>query len=362
MIRKSSLAWGIAAISCLSILSSCSDDDEPKIAGISFESGEQEVTESDGTPTSFHPDATEEGTGKGRVITAKLVFERALEGEVVLKYSMGGSARARSSRNELNDFEIVEKGENVEIDNNEITIAKGATEVFFSIRVYEDLLFEYLEDTPVNQDGIPYETVEITLESVASGPAKLGTQLTHTIKILEDDVVALMQWAAQDMTAEEAAVDMDLIFWHEGTMIWGSFSEGTEFEGINIPAGLPEGNYGVSYTYYSGNSEDLDFAAAFFTTAGKLNNRSYTFPDSDPLVFRGTYTKANINEYSETSLPKIIQTMVKDKINFSNFSNINIDPTSSRIAPSMTKLDPSVLKKIGERSRLNTLKGFTTKR
>src|SRR5688572_7509562 len=134
---------GVLAIGAITALNSCKDDEVP-VAGVNFELAEQEVTESDGTVTSFHPD--EANNGVGRVIKAKLVFDIPLAGDAVLEFDVDGSARQTSSATESNDFEIEAAGDNLTVDGSQVTILKGSSEASFNIRVYEDNLIEFGED------------------------------------------------------------------------------------------------------------------------------------------------------------------------------------------------------------------------
>jgi hypothetical protein len=341
----------LATVVVLSVaLLSCKDD-EPTISGISFELEEQEVTESDGTFASFHPELTDEG--RGRVIEVKLVFDHALANNAVIRFDIDGTARKVANNQELNDFEILEEGEMVTVDDDEITILKGATEAKLEILIFEDVAFEYQKDTP-------FETIILTLEAVLSGPAKLGTQLKHTLKIVEDDAVGILQWQAQDMTPADAKVDMDLIFWLNDGVVWYAANEGTGFEGTNIPAGLGEGDFGISYTYYSGESDNLNFTGVLFNTGGTLNGQKYTYQVNNPLSFGGNYKKVNLNPWTEegASAPKIAQTMVKTGINYSNISGISPFPEGGSRAnnPAPVKLDQAMLAKIASQSKLNSLK------
>jgi hypothetical protein len=355
MSKKLRLAGGIFAIIGISLLNACKDD-EPPVRTVTFELAEQEVTESDGTLASFHPDIAEDD-GEGRVIQVKLLFDRALAGNAVLRFDVDGTARQNATSSEVNDFEILEEGSSVTIDGDEITIAKGATQATFDILVFEDVMFEYDADA-LNDDDVPFETVILTLEQVVSGPIKLGAETEHTLKILEDDAVSFLQWEAQDMTPAEAAVDMDILFWVNGEIAWLSAEEGTAFEAVNIPAGIGEGDFGVSYTYYSGNSNDLYFIGVLFNTAGTLNGEKYTYQSSDPLVFEGNYTLANINPWTEEgNTPKIAQTMDKSGINYSNISQISPFDAGSRLRNKpVIKLDHMILSKVSSSSRANSLK------
>jgi hypothetical protein len=354
---KGLLKWvGSVSIIILMVqIISCKDDEIP-ITGIAFELADQEVTESDGSPESFHPEID----GDGRVIQVKLAFDRELAGDAVITFSLAGTALQEETDDELNDFEIQATGDMMSISEEEITILKGATEASFNILIFEDLSFEYDEDV-LNDDDVSFETIVITLGSVISGPVKLGEQFEHTVKILEDDAVAFLQWEAQDMEPDDAEVDMDILIWLNGAIVWGGVQPGPNFEGINVPAGLGEGEFGVSYTYYSGNSDDLNFAGILFNTAGSLNGDRYTYPDDDPLIFEGNYKLANINPWdSETGTnPLIAQTMVKSGIDYSEISEIEPFTSGSRVGDQVPfKLDPSVLKKIASQSKVNWREGL----
>lgn len=355
---KIKLLLGVLAVGAVTTLNSCKDDEVP-IAGVNFELAEQEVTESDGSITSFHPEATDDG--EGRVVGIKITFDRPLAGDAVLKFGIRGTASIEATDDELNDYEIVEESDNLTINDDELTILKGAESVEFQVRLFEDVLFEYDEDV-LNEDEVSYETIELELESVVSGPVKIGGQLEHTLKILEDDAVAFLFWEAQDMDPTAAEVDMDMIFWTNGDITWFGAREGTDFEGVNIPAGLPAGSFGISYTYYSGKSDDLDFEGVLFSTAGTLNGSRYTYPEGDAIVLPGTYMLKNINAWGETSLPKIAVTATKSGINYSNISSPTIHDTGSRLkSHGLFKLDKSMLRKVAVISRENSMKGLVRK-
>src|SRR5688572_28916637 len=133
----------VLAIASLSFLGSC-DEDEPKPADISFEFAENEVPESDGKLTSFHPEL--EDDGEGREVEVRLLLNRAPARNVVVKFDIDGTARQEATSTEVNDFEILEEGEGITVDGDEITILKGTKEASFKILVFEDYSFEYEED------------------------------------------------------------------------------------------------------------------------------------------------------------------------------------------------------------------------
>jgi hypothetical protein len=340
---KRNFVLGLMGLAGLTFLSSCGDD-EPTPSGVSFELADQSTTESDGTITSFHPDLVQDGQGK--TVQVKLVFDKALPGQTVIKYKIDGTASkinpvpASGSDFDVNDFDVAE-GTNLTLTTDELTIAKGATEAIINVTLYEDYEFEY-DKNVVNTEKVSYETIIFTMMSVVSGPAKLGTQVTHQINVTEDDAVFLLQWGTNNTTSA-GDVDMDLLFSLNNELVWGSASDGT-YEIVNFPAGFPEGQYGLSYTYYAGTSDDVDFAVGVYTTAGSVNGQRYNYGTANPLVFKASYTLKNINKWSETSPPKVVQTMTKSGINYTSFSAITVPADGgSRVGENIMKLSPDVL-------------------
>jgi hypothetical protein len=314
---------GIVALAGLMLIISCSKDDPPPKSGIRFEITELEVFESDGTIDSFHPDLFTGATG--RPVVVKILLDRAPAEAIILQYSLSGSATRINPAGpyNVNDFSITE-GLNTIVGTDKITIEKGATEATIIVTVFEDYDFE------IDDDDNLFEEVIIRLVSVVSGPAQIGEQDTFTLKIKEDDIVVILDWEALDNENSELGyrgdVDMDLLLHFDNEIIWGSVSDGNSYEAMNIPAGFPAGTYGLSYTYYSGTSDDLDVYSLMFSSGGTLNGNKYVFPIDDPLVFSGHYTLENINEWGESSPPKIVQTMVKNGINYASISNITAPP------------------------------------
>lgn len=330
---KKLLSWGLLVLAGLPFLSSCGgDDDETPSAGISFKVTEEQVTESDGTEGSIHPDLTD--LGGGRDIEVKIVFDRETADVAVIKYDVSGSAVLNNpSGNAVNDYTLVAGDGISDLDDDQLTVEKGVTEATIIVRLYEDFSFEYDET-----DGLK-ETVELELQSVVSGPVKLAEQNTsYTLNIVEDDPVILLQWTVDGSTeaADVNTVDMDLFVWQDGQVINRSdYNNATgeqelPYEGLYIPAGFPNGTYGLSYTYYSGESDDVDFVSIMF---GTLNGQTYSYDEEDDyLTFQGTYTTSNLNKYDESGVaPKIVQTMVKDGINFKDISTIEEPAEGSRV-------------------------------
>ncbi len=356
MINKFAPFVGILAVAGLAFLSSCKDDEETPVAGIQFETEEQEVTESDGTPNSFHPDYTR-FDGVGTPIEVKIILDRPAAEEIVLSYDLDGSAtdiNPPDTNDEMpvNDFSI-SAGEGISnIDGDQLTIAKGASEAIIILTIYEDGSFEFDED-------IQYETIELELDEVVSGPGKLGTDnLSHDVFVFEDDAVMLLQWKVDDSEtlANVRTVDMDLFVWQNNRVEFSSALvndsipvEDYPFELLVIPGAWESGDMGISYNYFSGSSDDVDFAMFMF---GNVNGEYYQWVEQAPHApFSATYTTDNINDYVTTEVdPQVVQTMTKAGIDFNNFSAITVPASGSRMGSNM-KISPEVSRQMLKKAR-----------
>jgi hypothetical protein len=324
----------ILAIAAIPFISSCGED-EPKPSTITFEIPDDEVNESDGTLESFHPFIVTNAVGA--VYEAKIVLSRPLAANAVVEFSVSGTASSGEG-----DFAI---------DGSTLIIEKGAQEAVIPITIYED--FEY----EVTQEGTGfnmYEDITVTLTEVISGPIKLDeTANTFTLNVLEDDFFISLLWDPQDVAGETAGdVDMDLFVWLEDQVIGASDEKTNEYEGMIIPGGFFEGPYSFSYTYYSGTSNDLDF---YSVMSGFVNGDFYEFPDS--YVTEATYNQQNVNAYALNTDPPdvaIVQTVVKDGVNFKNLSAINVPSSGSRSRTPLT-IKPEMMQKL-----IRSAKRFTS--
>lgn len=319
---KLSLIPSVMVVLGLMVMTSCKDGAKPK-SKISFAVEGEEITESDGTTASFHPLLWNGSTGRDIEIT--LLLDRPLDETAVISYTVGGTATKNSS-SQIGNFEI--KG-----NSDFITIGPGATEATITITVFENFAFD------VDAQQNPYKTVVLTLESVVSGPIELtpGTQNIYTLTIYEDDTIIFLDW--DDGTGSPGDVDMDLWLWlddpdtpeEDFTTVASSSAPGNESEAISIPAGFLNGTFGMSYTYYSGSSDNVSFSVDIVNFGGTLNGGA---PD---MNFTGSLTQANINIYDDDTDPgykgdpAIVQTMVKGGLNYTNLTPITTVSGTSRL-------------------------------
>ena len=322
------LSFALVTSSCLT---ACKESEPLPRSVVSFDysqhvTGELDIKESNGTLASFHPSLESGATGVTYEI--KLVLDRPAAETTVIRFMTAGQA-TRCTLPELGDFEIEPHG-------NLITINKGETSASIFVRVFEDFELEYLV-----LDNIAYlvEGITISLVEVVSGPGILGENKTFSVFILEDDPIVLLRWDPQDYPGSHPwDVDMDLFLWHNGEQIAASAQPGTAFEILSYPAGFPDGQYGFSYTYYSGSSDDLKFYVDI------INANLNGFPGNHS--FEATYTADNKNKYDESGIaPFLAQTMDKSVLKHINLTDITVNASGSRVAGGqiMTKASQGTL-------------------
>lgn len=322
--NKIKLSFNLFLLALITLLASCKDDEVP-VVSVSLESADQEITESDGTLASFHPDlegvledayGLSGAAGEGQIVKVKLVFDKKLEGEAVIAFSVGGTASSTnpSGDEDVNDYEILSEGENLTVEGNNLRIKKGVTEASILIKVYEDFDYEYSDETGID------ETIEITLTSIVSGPVKkLDNQLGHLITIKEDDAFLLLQWMVNgsDEAADVRSVNMDMFVWFDDAVLTGSVYTNDDFaedvspiEVVILYGGFPEGDYGVSYIYKEGTSDNVQLTSTFY---GNINGELYI---DEGVEFTETYTSANVNDWETSKTAKIVQLLTKEGVNF----------------------------------------------
>jgi hypothetical protein len=317
---RSSVAGVLILCGALLFLDSCKDDPAP-VAGISFELENEETTESDGTVKSLHPDLNK---GTGKEVKVKLLLDKAAPDNIVIQYTVGGTASKKTDTSADDLYDFIINGSNAK-DTETLIITAGSTEAIITLTVFEDYSFE------IDEDKNLFETIVLTLESIVSGSAQFGDLKTYTLKILEDDALVILQWdtTPETTTYEPGDVDMDLFAWIGSEIANGSNYKDSDPEFMVIPGGFPDATYGLSYTYYSGSSNNLKFTSFIFGRS--LNNKGYLYP-VEGLPFSGVYTQANLNKYPDLKKPtaRIAQNIVKSKTNFTA-SALNVVGNGSRV-------------------------------
>jgi len=346
------LIWMLLLIAPLTIVLSCGGDDDPP-SGVSFELVSEDVNESDGTTASF-----QSTSGGGVEKKIKIVFDRPMAENAVISYSVSGTTNKKSvtdSNGNTSGYDYYLEGTNAK-DTETLVINKGDTEAYITLTIFEDGEFEVDDE---DASGNYIETIVLTLSSVVSGPAQLGTEnLTYTLNIKEDDALFVLSWETLDSKTD---VDLDFVVKTGGEVANASASESTDGtlanggEGLIIPGGYPAGTYNMSYPYYSGSSDNVKFTVYMLNTAGTLNGKSYPYSGSSALTFSGTYKLVNVDPYTDlsgfTDVVNVEQTMVKNGINFTNISAVTVPASGSRttlpgITTSNLKLNKTQLNKL----------------
>ncbi len=288
--------FSLAVLIALLTFMSCKDDEVPP-AIISFEETSTVIAET-----------------AGQAII-EIVLDKPAPGNIVVNYTIAGSATAGEDFEAPGSFEI----------------AVGASTAELIITIIDDQVFEF--DPEIT--GVFGESVVITLSGV-TGNGKLSEtaeEITHTLIIADNEQVANsitieLSWDAGDDTAGD--VDMDLLLFlidpDDGPQLIGASQQiGTDFEGIVVGTPAPDATYGLAYRYFEGTSDNLEFKVKFIAGLGVLPDGAAT------REFTGMYTLANVNgDTSDGATVQIVQSFVKQGANYSSFSEIEIPESGSR--------------------------------
>jgi len=319
------LCLSVFAVGMLVFVSSCDKDDEPTKYALSFSDTELTAKESDLT------------------IEIEVTLDKPAPEDVTVKYKLEGSAfddiRA-GAQDEDADY-------TVEGDYEEIEIKEGETSAKIVLIPFSD---EFVEED---------ETIEISITEVGTENIDFSTTESATVTLGQEDGMAIfIDWPKAGV---DGVADMDMIVRiaeNDGTLEWNGILTGSAFRGFEanyefvfIPKtyvgelfdlGYVNTIYGLSYTYYDGTLEKLDFTSTFIEVIngepeGEAGHQS----------FEQSYTKANLNKWVGQTYPTIIaQTFVNNNGTFSDISPISVPDASSRsISTSANELVKSKVSK-----------------
>lgn len=296
-------------------LSSCSKDDdkEPEVKPqLSFAVGEMTVNEADGTAE------------------IEIVLDKAASEDIVVEYELAGTAQdaeTATDETDLPDYEIADD------EHGEVEIAKGETTGTINITLFTDFAVEDSETIEIAIVDVDSDLVEITRDD----------EIEVTLEQEQDGAFVVLEWDDElhtdvdmDLFVRVTAIGQDVA---ATSVVWGSAQESTTSpEFIFIPASFQNARFGLSYTYYAGTAEPLDFTATFIDVVDG------TFEEViDRDLYEGTYTLANINKWTSLTTTKVVQTFEIVNGEFTNFSEITESTAGSRVDTSV-KLSPSTKK------------------
>lgn len=299
------LLSSLSALALLVFVSSCKDDEPPAPAQLSFASPSATVNEADG------------------LIEVEVVLDKPAAEDFTVEYELDGDAidAATVGEDEAHDYEINED----ENDYGEIDIAKGATSGKIQIQLKSD--FD-IEDP---------ETIQISITNVDSDKIEITRDDDTEITIEQEDGLAIrLGWA-------ETSVDLDLLVRvGETTDTWLGVITGSLYghpEIAFIPNAFGDAAFGMSYTYYSGAVEPLNFTVDFIELIdGEIE------PQANWQTFTAQYTLDNINEWEDLSTTQVVQTFTRSGDNWTNFTEISVPATGSRIGTSKVPSMPIKIK------------------
>lgn len=257
----------------------------------------------------------DESQGTVGILKIPVQLDQAAPSETVLDYTVGGTAldsltghNQKVSRMYYDYF--------VDGVFGKLTIPAGATSDTIRLNIYSDFLFE--DD----------ETIEITLqESPGAGVGSIA-KMTITVDQQDGKVIALV-W---DETYKD--VDMDLFLWlgpdHDHLIdVAASVNPNPTptVELVFVPDIFTDAAFGLSYVYYSGTVEPMNFEAQFADFKDGVLE-----PEAGFDVYPATYTLANINPWYESKVdPLVVQTFsIVDGV-YTNVSDITVPASGSRM-------------------------------
>jgi hypothetical protein len=315
------------------VFTSCKDDEPPAKPLLSFSTAEMTVKESDAN------------------LEIQVVLDKPASEDIKITYSIAGTAKDDVSAGTTApaDYEVIS-------DYLELEIPKGETTGIIELDLYSD---SDLEDD---------ETIELSIEDVDSE----GIEITRDDEIVitvqqEDGMLVGLEWGTGDGESY-TDVDLDLFLWGENasstlvrsnyvglsgsqyTSLRGSF-QSPEF--FFLPyAGVDDGMFGISATYYEGTEAPMNFHLQFIEFVNGAETTTVTKS--------ATYTLDNINKWDEDNAidPVLIMKFKKAGNDYLEFEDITVPVAGSRMGSSS---EFTLKKQPGSYSVPETIKQFLKK-
>jgi hypothetical protein len=314
-------------------ISSCKDDPEPFVKPkLSFTEPTLTVNEGDKT------------------FTVEVTLDKPTIEDFTISYTLKGTAvdKVAAGTTSAYDYEITSEYLEVEIPEGEST---GIIE----IKLYSDLSLELDEIIEIEIEDIDSDNIEITRDD--------SMEITVS---QEDGLLVFLAWGIAD-GEDYQDVDMDLFFWAKssaGALVPTNYrtDDTDSYTNLNgnpyspevffVPdAGFADGDYGLSYNYYAGTVEPMNYEVTFAKlVSGEIE------AEANWKVYNGLYMLDNIHAWDVTGdNPVLAQTFKKVGSVYSNFSALTNPDISSR---TKSTGDLSNLKKLNistqESAKLNS--------
>ena len=276
------------------MLFSCKEDEPPTKPKLSFDKSSMTVNEADGE------------------IEVKIKLDKPTSERFFITYELDGTATDKvNAGSNAYDYEITD-------DYLEAKIDKDDTVANIKIKLSSDFEIEDPETILISIKSVDSENIEITRED----------DIKITIN-QEDGIVAVLAWPAQTATGK---ADMDLVLRAgASTSTWDGILNGSIQESFSspefifIPKVVEFKAYGLSYVYYDGTFDPLDFTSTFIDVVNGTLEAA-----SQRQTFNGKYTIANINKWTDINTSIVVQTFEKVGTEFKNISTIKTPASGSR--------------------------------
>jgi hypothetical protein len=321
----------IALLLFSSLLSSCKKEEAPPAKPkLSFKEATSTVKESDGD------------------IEIKIKLDKGAFENTKVNYQLSGTAidkvaagKDQNGNQKPYDYEITGTYLSTEI-------AKGDSIGIIKIKLLSDLDLEDPEKIIISITTTDSNNIEITRND--------GTEITVT---QEDGLIVLLEWPAP--TTDKGQADMDLLLRvGQNTSTWDGILAGSTQESFNGPEGIfiPKKAsfpaYGLSYVYYDGTIDPLEFTVTFIDFANGVAEAANQRQSFKP---QPNYTAANKNKWTNATISStiVVQTFLKTNGVFATPSNIAVPTLGSRIGFTENIL-PAFKNQVGDRSsKLNPM-------
>lgn len=278
-------------------VSSCNDDEPPVPPKLSFAVSSLTAKESDDN------------------LIIELVLDKAASESITIDYSLKGTALdevAADAASANADYKIIG-------DYGQVDIKKGETTGTIEIDLYSDGDLELTDETiEISIDEVDSDQIEITRED----------DITITVK-QEDGLIVLLEWPAPSASGQ---ADMDIILRvGQNTTTWDGVLSGSAAGSVEgpeilfVPKAVTFPAYGLSYVYYDGTLDPLEFTATFIDFANGTPEAVGTRESFDV-----TYTAANKNKWTDVSTTIVVQTFLKTGGAFASPSAVTVPLAGSR--------------------------------
>ncbi|MDH4092529.1 MAG: hypothetical protein OEV74_21705 [Cyclobacteriaceae bacterium] len=263
--------------------------------------------------------ATASANEEDRNIAVQVTLDKALLTDITVQYSLSGTA-TDSVAGAVSTTDGIFPDYQAKGTVGQFTIPAGQTTGTIVIKAYSDF---YLEDD---------ETIIITLLG-AGNQVEIGAIASTEITLVQENGRAIaLYWDPAYTT-----VDMDLFLWIgdvgtpaaelDGPIAFSAFADFEAPEIVFVPSAVTDATFGMSYNYYEGDEDPMDFEVDFVDFVDGV----FTVAETSAA----SYTLANVNPWDDQVNgiePIVVQTFDVVAGVYSKPSAITVPTAGSRVA------------------------------